>query len=59
MTNFRGRILQDGQPVASVEAPTLTGLFRELNHYANVYEQDGPVIVQMKNGRKWMEVKQP
>lgn len=55
MNDYRGRVLQDGQPVASCSAPTREAMLRELGHYAAVYGQDGPVVMQTRTGTsRWV-----
>jgi len=49
----RYRLIQDGQPVAWVEGDTARA---EINHYAMVYGQDGPVMIQRLVGKKWKDV---
>ena len=51
LTDHRGRIIQDGQPVASVIAPTSVGMLAELEHYAAVYSLDGPLEMQTRSGK--------
>lgn len=49
----RFRLKQDGIPVAWAEGP---GALAEINHYALVYSQDGPVLIEAHvNGgwRRW------
>ena len=36
---------QDGVMVASVEAATWEDAYREIDHYALMYAQDGPVTI--------------
>lgn len=49
----RYRLIQDGQPVAGAEGPNA---WREICHYAAVYQQDGPVYIEQRTGRKWSRV---
>jgi hypothetical protein len=42
------RLIQDGQPVAWVQ-----GRSADITHYAAVYAQDGPVIIQKKVNGRW------
>jgi len=52
MTSYR--IIQDGQPVAWVDN------LRDAMHYAMVYAEDGPVILQHKTASgRWVKVKEP
>lgn len=44
------RLLQDGMEVARTFGPNARA---EINHYAAMYGQDGPVTIQRKRGRKW------
>lgn len=46
----RYRLKQDGMPVAWAEGP---GAELEILHYAAVYQQDGPAIVEKHDGRRW------
>jgi len=39
---------QDGIRVAKVEGPTEASVDREIQHYAMVYAQDGPVEIKFK-----------
>ena len=49
------RLLQDGQPVAWVEGRSAVA---DITHYAAVYAQDGPVIIQKKVNGRWKEWKE-
>ena len=42
---YRYKLIQDGMVVASVDAPTKELAEREINHYALMYGQDGPVEI--------------
>ena len=56
MGNFdwQGRILQDGVNVAGVFSKSRDILLQELRHYASIYSEDGPVILEIREGkRKW------
>ncbi len=54
--NAEYRLIQDGQPVAWADGP-IAAAYREINHYAVVYSQDGVVQVQMKTELGgWMDV---
>ena len=44
------RLIQDGQPVAWVEGNNAVA---EILHYAAVYAQDGPVVIQKKVSNGW------
>jgi hypothetical protein len=44
------RLIQDGQPVAWVEGRSAVA---DITHYAAVYAQDGPVIIQKKVNGRW------
>ena len=46
------RLIQDGQPVASVDGPDDDAL-REIHHYATVYSLDGPVHIQRREPNEW------
>ncbi len=46
------RLIQGGQPVASVHGPE-EDCRREIVHYAMVYIEDGPVRIERKVGKKW------
>ena len=50
----RFRLLQDGQPVAWVEGRSSVA---DIIHYAAVYEQDGPVVIQKRVNGRWKEWK--
>lgn len=51
---YFGRIIQNGQPVAQASSADLASMLKELRHYAAVYEQDGPVKLQMRaKGGRW------
>jgi hypothetical protein len=51
---YRGRIIQDGMPVAWAEADNEADMLREMMHYASVYQQDGPVQIEFREGNgKW------
>lgn len=56
MTRFQGRVVQDDVPVATVDAPTLPGMIRELSRYAVLYGQDGPVVLQVKENGRWKDM---
>jgi hypothetical protein len=49
------RIMQDGEMVAKLSGPKKTAL-PSILHYAMMYGQDGPVRVERREGRKWLEV---
>lgn len=54
--DYRGRVLQDGQPVASVSSFDERTMLRELHHYAAQYEQEGPVRLETRRGKsRWKE----
>lgn len=46
------RLIQDGQPVAWVEGRSAVA---DITHYAAVYAQDGPVIIQKKVNGRWKD----
>jgi len=47
------RIIQNGYPVAWSNSE------REILHYAAVYSQDGPVILEQRTGGRWRILTQP
>jgi len=49
MCNFF-RLIQDGTPVAWAEGP---GALAEIKHYAMVYRQHGPVVIQQRRQGRW------
>ena len=52
MREYQYKLLQEGMEVARVFAPTNKEAKREINHYAAMYGQDGPVeIVKIKPRR--------
>jgi len=56
-TLYYGRIVEAGQPVAGVSGYDRDSVARETAHYANMYGQDGPVVVQMRHGKqRWKTV---
>lgn len=50
MTRQRYRLKQDGIPVAWADGPTALD---EIIHYARVYGQDGPVLIEQYRSGKW------
>lgn len=44
-----GRLFQDGIQVARVDAPSRKDVEREINHYALMYSQDGPVRITIRS----------
>ena len=46
------RIKQDGIPVAWANS------YGEIMHYAAVYRQDGPVVVEEKHDGRWRQIGQ-
>ena len=51
---WHGRVMQDGQKVAGVSSPDKRRMLAELGHYAAVYSQDGPVILETRTGKnRW------
>jgi hypothetical protein len=48
----RFRLIQDGQPVVWVEGKSAVA---EIEHYAAVYSQDGPVKIQKHHNGRWKE----
>jgi hypothetical protein len=54
---WRFRIIQDGDIVASGDAPDFGRCMSEASHYDMVYGQDGPVKVQVRTGReRWKDM---
>ena len=56
--NAEYRLIQDGQPVAWADGPTVAA-YREIKHYEAVYSQDGPVQIEQKIAKapdKWQEI---
>lgn len=47
------RLIQDDMPVVWCEGP---GALREIQHYALVYSQDGPVRIEQKLRGRWRRV---
>ena len=47
-------LYQDGIDVASVTGPSKESVDREINHYAMVYSQDGPVKKRAVGLRRWV-----
>lgn len=47
---IRFRLKQDGIPVAWAEGPSALA---EIMHYATVYSQDGPVLIEQHRSGKW------
>ena len=45
MKRYGYKLFQDGMEVARVEAPTEKQAWAEINHYAMMYGQDGPVMI--------------
>lgn len=43
--NYRAEVWQDGMMVASVEGPRKKEVLKDINHYAFMYMQDGPVEI--------------
>jgi len=50
MARDRFRLKQNGIPVAWSEGPCALS---EINHYARVYGQDGPVMIEWHTKGKW------
>ena len=48
MTEWEGRIVQNGQAVAFSFAKDRDAMMAKLTHYALVFGQDGPVEMQVK-----------
>jgi hypothetical protein len=49
VTSYQAELWQDGVMVAAVDAPTLDECNREIEHYAMMYRQDGPVQIKRKH----------
>lgn len=54
MDQPRYRIKQDGIPVAWSEGPSALS---EIRHYAAVYGQDGPVVIEQRVKGRWKIMK--
>jgi hypothetical protein len=50
MSRDRYRLKQDGIPVAWAEGPNALA---EIQHYAMVYRQDAPVLIEKHRNGKW------
>lgn len=46
----RFRLRQHGIPVAWADGPNALA---EINHYALIYSQDAPVVIERKEGSRW------
>ena len=59
MSDYRWyfRIWQDGMVVASGDAPDRRSMEREMNHYAFIYSQDGPLqkVEARASKNRWRE----
>lgn len=53
MADHSFRLIQDDLEVARATSKFREQALREINHYALVYGQDGPVKVQEQLGRRW------
>lgn len=54
---YRGRVIQDGQPVAWCESEDEGRMLAQLAHYTLMYGQDGPVEVQVRHGKgRWKKL---
>ncbi len=56
--NAEYRLIQDGQPVAWADGPTVAA-YREIKHYAAVYSLDAPVQIEQKIAKapdKWQAI---
>jgi hypothetical protein len=52
----RFRLIQDGMVVAQVESEQQDRALGEIEHYAAVYSQDGPVKIERRRGKgSWRE----
>jgi hypothetical protein len=47
----RYRLIQDGIAVAETEG---VGAYRDILHYAALYNKDGPVHIEKRVGRQWV-----
>lgn len=54
-SEFRGRVIQDGQIVAQVFGGDFEAVDAEGAHYLAVYGQDGPAVLQIaeKRNKRW------
>lgn len=52
MKTYKYSLIQDGIVVASVGAPSEEQAKKEIDHYALMYSQDGPVKI-VKGKAKW------
>lgn len=51
---WRFRIKQDGFVVAAGDAPDRRTMEREMNHYAALYVEEGPIQIETRTGKnKW------
>lgn len=46
MKQYSAKLIQEGIEVAGVSGPDKEVVLREIFHYALIYEQDGPVIIE-------------
>lgn len=53
----RYRLVQDGQPVAWAQGGERA--YREIQYYAAVYSQDGPVTIERQRNGRWHEMPLP
>lgn len=53
MKRERYRLKQGGQVVASAEGP---GSRADIGHFALVYSEDGPVVIEEFRSHKWREI---
>jgi hypothetical protein len=54
MERARYRLIQAGSTIARVDGPDNDRTFNEINHYAAVYGQDGPVRVERLERNRWV-----
>lgn len=53
------RVVQGGIVVASVSAPSYEQGMREARHYAMMFGQDGPLVIEERRDRKWRPITPP
>lgn len=52
MKRYKYDLIQDGMVVASVEATSKEEAEKEIQHYALMYSQDGPVTIDRTGGMR-------
>ena len=56
MSDYRFRIIQDGQQVVSVVADDEQRALAEIDHYAVLYSQEGTIRIERRRGKgSWRE----